>query len=72
MSSEKVNDPSISGLEKCFDPQCNKKRDSGSCDGVVGCYWCVRDNYDAPLSKKYCADINACFGGTEGKFFLAS
>ena len=64
--SEQVNDPSVSGLEKCFDPKCNEKTDSGSCDGVVGCYWCVRDANDAPLSKKYCADINTCYGGKEG------
>ena len=64
--SEQVNDPSVSGLEKCFDPKCNEKTDSGSCDGVVGCYWCVRDKNDAPLSNKYCADINACYGGKEG------
>jgi len=64
--SEQVNDPSVSGLEKCFDPKCNEKTDSGSCDGVVGCYWCVRDKNDAPLSNKYCADINVCYGGKEG------
>ena len=65
--SEQVNDPSVSGLEKCFDPKCNEKTDSGSCDGVVGCYWCVRDINDAPLSNKYCADINTCYGGKEGR-----
>ena len=65
--AEQVNDPSVSGLEKCFDPKCNEKTDSGSCDGVVGCYWCVRDSNDAPLSKKYCADINTCYGGREGR-----
>ncbi|KAL9960915.1 hypothetical protein ACROYT_G034423 [Oculina patagonica] len=64
--SERVNDPSVSGLEKCFDPQCKKKTDSGSCDGVVGCYWCVRDKHNAPLSNEYCADINSCYGGREG------
>ncbi|KAL9960925.1 hypothetical protein ACROYT_G034433 [Oculina patagonica] len=64
--SERVNDPSVSGLEKCFDPQCSKKTDSGSCDGVVGCYWCVRDKKNVPLSKEYCADINSCYGGKEG------
>ena len=68
--SEQVNDPSVSGLEKCFDPKCNEKTDSGSCDGVVGCYWCVRDSNDAPLSKKYCADINTCYGGKEGRLQL--
>ena len=66
LPSERVNDPSVSGLDKCFDPQCAKKTDSESCDGVVGCYWCVRDKYNAPLSKKYCADINSCYGGKEG------
>ncbi|XP_078384872.1 VWFA and cache domain-containing protein 1-like [Oculina patagonica] len=64
--SEEVNDPSVTGLEKCFDPQCKNKTDSGSCDGVVGCYWCVRDKHNAPLAKKYCADINSCYGGREG------
>jgi len=64
--SEQINDPSVSGLEKCFDPKCNEKTDSGSCDGIVGCYWCIRDKNDAPLSNKYCADINACYGGKEG------
>jgi len=64
--SEQVNDPSVSGLKKCFDPKCSEKKDSGSCDGVVGCYWCVRDKNDAPLSNKYCADVNACYGGKEG------
>ena len=70
VTSEQVNDPSIKGLKKCFDPQCDKKLDSNSCDGVVGCYWCVRDKYDAPLDKKYCADINSCYGGKEGKIEL--
>jgi len=65
--SEQVNDPSIKGLHKCFDPQCDKNLDLGSCDGVVGCYWCVRDKYDAPLDEEYCADINKCYGGKEGK-----
>ena len=64
---EKVNDSSVSGLEKCFDPQCKKKIDSGSCDGVVGCYWCVRDKNNVPLSKEYCAVINYCYGGKEGR-----
>ncbi|XP_078384871.1 VWFA and cache domain-containing protein 1-like [Oculina patagonica] len=64
--SERVNDPSVSGLEKCFDPQCKKKTDSWSCDGVVGCYWCVRDKNNAPLSNEYCADIYSCYGGREG------
>ena len=67
LSSEQVNDPSVKGLKKCFDPQCHKKKDSDSCDGVVGCYWCVRDKNDAPLVNKYCADINSCYGGKEGK-----
>ena len=67
LSSEQVNDPSVKGLKKCFDPQCDKKKDSDSCDGVVGCYWCVRDKHDSPLDKKYCADINSCYGGKEGK-----
>ena len=70
--SEQVNDPSVSGLEKCFDPKCNEKTDSGSCDGVVGCYWCVRDINDAPLSNKYCADINTCYGGKEGRLLFMS
>ena len=70
--SEQVNDPSVSGLEKCFDPKCNEKTDSGSCDGVVGCYWCVRDYNDAPLSKKYYADINTCYGGKEGRLQFLS
>ncbi|KAL9960908.1 hypothetical protein ACROYT_G034416 [Oculina patagonica] len=65
--SERVNDPPVSVLEKCFDPQCKKKTDSGSCDGVVGCYWCVRDRNNAPLSNEYCADINSCYGGIEGR-----
>ncbi|XP_068693104.1 VWFA and cache domain-containing protein 1-like [Montipora foliosa] len=64
--SEKVNDPSVSGLEKCFDPKCNEKTDSGSCDGVVGCYWCIRDINGVPLSNRYCADISTCHGGREG------
>ena len=64
--SERVNDPSVNGLGKCFDPHCDKKPDSESCDGVVGCYWCVRDKFNTPLSKKYCADINTCYGGTQG------
>ncbi|KAL9960903.1 hypothetical protein ACROYT_G034411 [Oculina patagonica] len=66
LSSKQVNDPSTKGLEKCFDPECDKKMDSDSCDGVVGCYWCVRDQHNAPLSKQYCADINKCYGGKEG------
>ena len=64
--SEQVKDPSIKGLLKCFDPQCDKKLNSNSCDGVVGCYWCVRDKHDAPLNKKYCTNINSCYGGKEG------
>ena len=65
--SEQVNDPSVKGLQKCFDPKCKERLDSDSCDGVVGCYWCVRDKYDASLEKKYCADINKCYGGREGR-----
>ena len=65
--SEQVNDPSVKGLQKCFDPKCKERLDSDSCDGVVGCYWCVRDKYDAPLDEKYCADINKCYGGREGR-----
>ena len=42
--SEQVKDPSIKGLQKCFDPQCDKKLNSDSCDGIVGCYWCVAIN----------------------------
>ena len=64
--SERVNDPSVNGLGKCFDPQCDKKPDSESRDGVLGCYWCVRDKFNTPLSKKCCADINTCYGGTQG------
>ena len=67
VSSEQVNDPSVRGLKKCFDPQCDNKLDSNSCNRVMGCYWCVRDYYDAPLDKKYCADIDSCYGGKEGK-----
>ena len=63
--SEQVKDPSIK--EKCFDPQCDKKLSSDSCDGIVGCYWCVRDKNEAPLNDKYCVDINSCYGGKEGK-----
>ena len=70
VSSEQVNDPSVAGLKKCFDPQCDKKKDSDSCDGVVGCYWCVRDKHDAPLANKYCADINSCYGAKEGKIYI--
>ena len=65
--SEQVKDPSTKGLQKCFDPQCAKKLNSDSCDGIVGCYWCVRDKNEAPLNNKYCADINSCYGGKEGK-----
>lgn len=66
VSSEKVKDPPLRGLQKCFDPKCKQKVNSDSCEGVVGCYWCVRDKYDAPLKNKYCADINSCYGGKEG------
>ncbi|KAK2553968.1 VWFA and cache domain-containing protein 1 [Acropora cervicornis] len=66
VSSEKVKDPPLTGLQKCFDPKCKQKVNSDSCEGVVGCYWCVRDKYDAPLKNKYCADINSCYGGKEG------
>ena len=65
--SEQVKDPFIKGLQKCFDPQCDKKLNSDSCDGIVGCYWCVRDKNEALLNNKYCADINSCYGGKEGK-----
>ena len=61
-----MKDPSTEGLEKCFDPECDKKLGSDSCDGVVGCYWCVRDKDNKPLSEQYCADINSCYGGREG------
>ena len=67
IASEQANDPSVKGLQKCFEPHCDKKLDSNSCDGVVGCYWCVRDKHDAPLDRKYCANINLCYGGKEGK-----
>ena len=67
MSSEKVKDPPLRGLQKCFDPKCKQKVNSDSCEGVVGCYWCVRDKYDAPLRNNYCADINSCYGGKEGE-----
>ena len=67
LSSNQVNDPSTKNLDKCFDPECSKKLSSDSCDGVVGCYWCVRDKNGVPLDEEYCADINACYGGKEGK-----
>ena len=67
MPSEHLNDPPIKVLQRCFDPQCDTKLDSDSCNGVVGCYWCIRDRYDAPLDNHYCADINSCYGGKEGK-----
>ena len=67
LSSKQVNDPSTRGLDKCFDPECSKKFNSDTCDGVVGCYWCVKDRSGAPLEEEYCADINACYGGKEGK-----
>ena len=65
--SEQANDPSVKGLQKCFDPKCEERLDSDSCDGVVGCYWCVQDKYDAALDEKYWADINKCYGGREGR-----
>ena len=63
--SEQAKHLSTKGLVKCFDPRCHTKPDWESCDGVVGCYWCVRDKNNAPLSTKYCADVNACYGGKE-------
>ncbi|KAL9960894.1 hypothetical protein ACROYT_G034402 [Oculina patagonica] len=64
-STKQVNDPSTAGLEKCFDPSCHTKPDWESCYGVVGCSWCVKDKNNVPLVKKYCADIDTCYGGKE-------
>ena len=71
LSIEEVVDPSTTGLLKCFDPRCHTKPDWDSCDGIVGCYWCVLDKNNVSLATKYCADFNVCYGGKEqGKFSL--
>lgn len=70
-STEQVVDPSTVGIPKCFDPRCQTKPDWDSCEGVVGCFWCVRDKNNVSLTTKYCADFNVCYGGTEkGKCLL--
>ena len=53
--------------QKCFDPHCNAKNSSVTCEGIVSCHWCQYDKDDVPLKKRYCASSSVCFRGKEGK-----
>ena len=52
-------------LNKCFDPHCERRNSSHWCDGIVGCYWCQKDENGRKLEKPYCASSERCFRGKE-------
>ena len=59
-------------LQKCFDSRCPERNSSKLCDGVVECYWCLKNKDNVLLEKPYCASSERCFRGKEspitGKF----